>query len=264
MKIKAAFIFVASIASGSMSYAAIECRVICTGEGACVTAPADGARTPKGAWKIPKCDASEAKTLAAASVWYSRNSIPVLKELPANASLAAAVADGDASCRWIACLMNVKTGSVSGANPMGKQTANGDVNPTIAAAGLPFDEVAVPAQGLSFKVANADGGGTLSLVDEDNKRSVFQAPGGNVLIPAQQLKPGAVFTYEWVGPSGQLRGGFSVARIKTVQRATETAEAKAQGNTSPENKRLALASSYLSTGLRWNALKLLNEIERGE
>jgi hypothetical protein len=176
------------------------------------------------------------------------------------------VADGDQDCGWTLCFFRVKTGYVSGANPMGKQAAAVEVEPAVLAAGLPFDEVAVPAEGLSFKVDQAPAGASFILKDPTGKNiGTYAANSGRVLVPAQMLQPGGAYAYQWAAPGGNaLNGSFKVARANTVKRARETADATVAANAAAANKKLALASAFLQTGLRWNALILLGEVERGE
>lgn len=264
MKTKAALILSAAFAASAISHAAIECRVVCAQGSACIEGAEGAQKTRQGALKIANCDSDYRRPTSLASVWFIKNSLPIIKDLPIGASLASVVTGGDANCSGMKCATDVKSTQVAGASPMG-QAAPSDVSQAVVDAGLPFDQVVVPAQGLSFKVEGAEGGGSFSLVDEDGRRlGPYAAPGGNVLVPAQVFKPGNAYTYEWASAGRSLKGGFSVARVKTVQRAVDRADALAASNPVPENKRFALASAYLATGLVWNGRKLLVEIERGD
>jgi hypothetical protein len=257
-------VLLAALCGHSLSGAAVECRVVCAGSEACLAPGKDIERTAQGTYKIGSCDSGKRQTLSDASVWYSRKSIPVTKAVRKDSELALAVADGDQKCGFMACILDVRTGQVAGANPMGHQTAT-PTDPKVIAAGLPFEEIVVPPEGLSFRVASPGAGGTFVVSDATGKRyGPYPLVAGRIAIPSQVFQPGGSYRFQWTAPGGSLEGNFKVARNGTVKRAVEAADGIAPVNSSPANRKLALASAYLETGLRWNALLLLGEVERGE
>ncbi|MDM0053518.1 hypothetical protein [Variovorax sp. J22R115] len=263
MYTRSALVLLAAFCGSSISSAAVECRVVCAGPDACLAPAKDMETTAKGIYKIASCDSGDRRTLSDASVWYSRNSIPVTKVVPKSSALAVAVADGDQRCGFTACLFNVRGGQVAGAHPMGHHSVT-QTDPRVIAAGLPFEEIVVPPESLSFKVASAPGA-TFVVDDAAGKRyGPFPLVDGRIAVPSQIFQPGSSYIFQWTAPGGSLQGIFKVARNGTVRRAIAAADAIAPPNSLSANRKLALASAYLETGLRWNALLLFGEIERGE
>lgn len=252
MNLKPLLVFAIALVC-TLGHAAIQCQVICPANDACLNSPL----------RPDACDASGVEATKPATVWYPKASQLARKDVAAGTAIAKAVADGDHTCQGFRCLFNIAPSRVVGGLPMGKDSGSREVSRAVLDAGLPYGDVEVSGPGLAFKVERAESGGTFTLLSE-GRRTAYPAPGGRVLVPAKDLKPGDAYTYEWSGPGGPAAGGFLVARPKTAKRAHEVADETASGDANPQNQKFALVAGYLSTGLSWNARKLLLEIERGE
>lgn len=260
MKLKLAQAFLALVLSAPSSQAAVECRVYCTGADECLKPSADISPLPNGGWKVTSCDARTHKTLAPATVWYSRKTLSVIKSLPAQSLLAEVVADADPQCSWPFCFRS-QTGRVNGGTYMGQGAAS-EVSDAMLLSGLPFDDVFVSGDALSIRMPGATG--SLDVKDATGQSvGSFPASGGRIAVPATRLQVDGVYTYRWQPAGGApLMGAFRIAPPGKARRAHDYAVSTSQST--PMLQKIALANAYMATGLRWNALTLMGEIERGE
>lgn len=265
----------AALGAAPVGHAAVKCSVVCLVDSPACLPPAGSAKAGQQLHVLSDCE-NEKRTLAApASVWYSRKTLLVSKTLLAGSELHKAVVDGDQACPGWTCLFKLTSGRVTGANPMG-QKVDLPINPAAVAAGLPYEEVAVPAGGLDIRLDPAGGtnaGGSLVLMDATGQRyGPYPTDSNRVRVPPGVLKAGEGYAYQWAAPgAAELQGSFKVAQPGTVRRANAAAAAAAastavgaRAEPTPAITRLAQASAYLQVGLQWNAQQLIAEAERGD
>ena len=268
MKLKSIALLCCAVTAPVSGWCKVDCRVVCSAQQtACVEPSASVAAfgNGKGVFRVPDCDQAGRSLSGPASVWYARKSLLVTKSQPKGTALASVVSDADSGCQgFMDCLFNIKSGRVVGANPMGA-ALQVVTDPAAVSAGLPFDDVAVPATGLSIRLTAPFQAAVLTVIDASgNKVGTFPASDQRVLVPAALLKPSEAYSFTWEAQGGALRGSFSVAQPGTVMRARTGAASLTSVDPSPDVAKLALASAYLSVGLRWNARQLIDEFDRGE